>query len=250
TRPFDDWREKEVKLLEKILKGRGIERKPVGSNEYKDVNEYKEKKDLEREIQWLEEKIAKKKDELVKVSEQVPEKKMNLKSKKKEIKTEVKPKFIGKPDIIEKETGNYVYTPKQVKYLEDLVSAAVTVKKDYERLQTTDLVQENKNLREEVYQKTKEKEQLKKELASATLEIGSLKSDIHYMKAHIRDLKANIKVLYQQTKKVFKEQFEAFRGLIKNELDIKGIDKQFERENNREMKSKSKQKEHDRDRGR
>lgn len=250
TRPFDDWREKEVKLLEKILKERGIERKLVGSNEYKDVNEYKEKKDLEREIQWLEEKIAKKKDELVKVSEQVPEKKMNLKSKKKEIKTEVKPKFIGKPDIIEKETGNYVYTPKQVKYLEDLVSAAVTVKKDYERLQTTDLVQENKNLREEVYQKTKENEQLKKELASATLEIGSLKGDIHYLKAHIRDLKANIKVLYQQTKKVFKEQFEAFRGLIKNELDIKGIDNQFEREHNREMKSKSKQKEHDMDRGR
>ncbi|AIK35220.1 plasmid recombination enzyme family protein (plasmid) [Bacillus pseudomycoides] len=250
TRPFDDWREKEVKLLEKILKERGIERKLVGSNEYKDVNEYKEKKDLEREIQWLEEKIAKKKDELVKVSEQVPEKKMNLKSKKKEIKTEVKPKFIGKPDIIEKETGNYVYTPKQVKYLEDLVSAAVTVKKDYERLQTTDLVQENKNLREEVYQKTKENEQLKKELASATLEIGSLKGDIHYLKAHIRDLKANIKVLYEQTKKVFKEQFEAFRGLIKNELDIKGIDNQFEREHNREMKSKSKQKEHDMDRGR
>lgn len=250
TRPFDDWREKEVKLLEKILKERGIERKLVGSNEYKDVNEYKEKKDLEREIQWLEEKIAKKKDELVKVSAQVPEKKMNLKSKKKEIKTEVKPKFIGKPDIIEKETGNYVYTPKQVKYLEDLVSAAVTVKKDYERLQTTDLVQENKNLREEVYQKTKENEQLKKELASATLEIGSLKGDIHYLKAHIRDLKANIKVLYQQTKKVFKEQFEAFRGLIKNELDIKGIDNQFEREHNREMKSKSKQKEHDMDRGR
>lgn len=236
TRPFDDWREKEVKLLEKILKERGIERKLVGSNEYKDVNEYKEKKDLEREIQWLEEKIAKKKDELVKVSEQVPEKKMNLKSKKKEIKTEVKPKFIGKPDIIEKETGNYVYTPKQVKYMEDLVSAAVTVKKDYERLQTTDLVQENKNLREEVYQKTKENEQLKKELASATLEIGSLKGDIHYLKAHIRDLKANIKVLYQQTKKVFKEQFEAFRGRIKNELDIKGVDNQFEREHKLESK--------------
>lgn len=238
TRPFDDWREKEVKLLEKILKERGIERKLVGSNEYKDVNEYKEKKDLEREIQWLEEKIAKKKDELVKVSEQVPEKKMNLKSKKKEIKTEVKPKFIGKPDIIEKETGNYVYTPKQVKYLEGLVGAAVTVKKDYERLQTTDLVQENKNLREEVYQKTKENEGLKKELVSATLEIGSLKGDIHYLKAHIRDLQTNIRVLYENTKKVFKEQFKAFRGLIKNELEMKGVDNQFEHEHKREIKNK------------
>ncbi|MGR5968557.1 hypothetical protein ACT7C1_11260 [Bacillus paranthracis] len=117
----------------------------------------KKKKDLEREIRWLEREVAKKKDELVKISEHVPEKKMNLRSKKKEIKTEVKPKFIGKPEIIEKETGNYVYTPKQVTYLEDLVSAAVTVKKDYERLQTTDLVQENTNLREEVYQKNERK---------------------------------------------------------------------------------------------
>ncbi|AXY11598.1 plasmid recombination enzyme (plasmid) [Bacillus thuringiensis LM1212] len=236
TRPFDDWREKEVQLLEKALKERGIERKLVGSNEYKDVNEYKEKKDLEREIRWLEREVAKKKDELVKVSEHVPEKKMNLRSKKKEIKTEVKPKFIGKPEIIEKETGNYVYTPKQVTYLEDLVSAAVIVKKDYERLQTTDLVQENENLREDVYQKTKENEQLKKELVSATLEIGSLKGDIHYLKAHIRDLQTNIRVLYENTKKVFKEQFKAFRGLIKNELDVKGVDNQFEREHERENK--------------
>lgn len=236
TRPFDDWREKEVKLLEKILKERGIERKLVGSNEYKDVNEYKEKKDLEREIRWLEGEVAKKKDELIRVSEHVPEKKMNLRSKKKEIKTEVKPKFIGKPEIIEKETGNYVYTPKQVTYLEELVSAAVTVKKDYERLQTTDLVQENKNLHEDVYQKTKENEQLKKELVSATFEISSLKGDIHYLKAHIRDLKTNIRVLYENTKKVFKEQFEVFRGLINNELDLKGVDNQFEREHERENK--------------
>ncbi|MGR5864900.1 plasmid recombination protein [Bacillus cereus] len=236
TRPFDDWREKEVRSLEKILQEHGIERKLVGTNEYKDVNEYKEKKDLEREIQWLEKEMAKKKDELVKVSEHVPEKKMNLRSKKKEIKTEVKPKFIGKPEIIEKETGNYVYTPKQITYLEDLVSAAVTVKKDYERLQTTDLVRENENFREEVYQKTKENEQLKKELVSATLEIGSLKGDIHYLKAHIRDLQTNIRVLYENTKKVFKEQFKAFRGLIKNELDMKGVDNQFEREHERENK--------------
>ncbi|MED3127298.1 plasmid recombination protein, partial [Bacillus wiedmannii] len=240
TRPFDDWREKEVKLLEKILKERGIERKLVGSNEYKDVNEYKEKKDLEREIRWLEGEVAKKKDELVKVSEHVPEKKMNLRSKKKEVKTEVKPKFIGKPEIIEKETGNYVYTPKQVTYLENLVSAAVTVKKDYKSLQTTDLVQENKNLREKVYQKMKENEQLKKELVSATLEIGSLKGDIHYLKAHIRDLQMNIRVLYENTKKVFKEQFKAFRGLVKNELDMKNVDNQFEREHTREIRSRQK----------
>ncbi|MDX7989533.1 plasmid recombination protein, partial [Xenorhabdus sp. 12] len=51
TRPFDDWREKEVNLLGEMLKERSIERKIVGTNDYKDVREYKERKDLQREIQ-------------------------------------------------------------------------------------------------------------------------------------------------------------------------------------------------------
>ena len=56
-RPFDDWREKEVELLERMLKERGIERKLVGTNKHKDVNEYKEKqqelealKNIDKEI--------------------------------------------------------------------------------------------------------------------------------------------------------------------------------------------------------
>ncbi len=41
----------------------------------------------------------------------------------------VKPKLIGKPEIIEKETGNYVFSPKQIEKVEELITAAVTVKK-------------------------------------------------------------------------------------------------------------------------
>lgn len=51
-RPFDDWREKEVQLLEKLLEERGIERKHVGKNEYRDVNEFKAK---QRELEQLRE---------------------------------------------------------------------------------------------------------------------------------------------------------------------------------------------------
>lgn len=61
TRPFDDWREKEVNLLGEMLKERSIERKIVGTNDYKDVREYKERKDLQREIQQLEKDLANKK---------------------------------------------------------------------------------------------------------------------------------------------------------------------------------------------
>jgi hypothetical protein len=50
-RPFDDWRNKEVLLLEKMLKERGIERNLVGTNDFKDVNDLKEKKDELRELE-------------------------------------------------------------------------------------------------------------------------------------------------------------------------------------------------------
>lgn len=73
TRPFDDWREKEVKLLEEKLLEHGIERKIVGTNKYKDVNEYKEKKDLEREIKQLEKNLSEKKDELSAFNKKVPD---------------------------------------------------------------------------------------------------------------------------------------------------------------------------------
>ncbi|MBD2807028.1 mobilization protein, partial [Xenorhabdus sp. ZM] len=76
-----------------------------------------------------------------------------------------------------------------------------------------------------------EKGQLQKEVSVLHKEIGSLK-------AHIKDLQTNIRVLYQQTKQVFKEQFKAFRGLVKNELDMKGIENQFEREYKKEIASR------------
>ncbi|WP_108308467.1 plasmid recombination protein, partial [Metalysinibacillus jejuensis] len=149
TRPFDDWREKEVQFLENKLLDRGIERKLVGTNPYKDVNEYKEKQDLLQEIKYLEKKIDKKKKEFLTISENVPDKNVVLKPKRKEIETEVIPKVFGKPEIIKKETENSVFTPKQIGQLETIVTAAVAIKKDYQRLQSTDLVVENEKLREE-----------------------------------------------------------------------------------------------------
>lgn len=53
-RPFAKWRENEVGYLEQMLNERGIERKMVGTNEYEDTIDYKEKKDLERELGQLE----------------------------------------------------------------------------------------------------------------------------------------------------------------------------------------------------
>lgn len=237
VRPFDDWREKEVKLLEEMLKERGIERKLVGSNEYKDVNEYKEKKDLEKELQLLNEKISERKNELLEMNEQLPEE-IKIKAER-EKKTEVIDnglKGLFKKETVEKPTGNWIVGTKELKRVQGMINAGYSVKKDYDRLQRTDLVQENKELREQIYQTTKENLELKKEHNTLVIQNKKLNTEISSLKGHIKDLKTNIRVLYEQTKIVLGEHFKAFRGLIKNELDMKGVDNQFEGEHKKEIK--------------
>lgn len=215
TRPFDDWREKEVQLLEEKLLDRGIERKLVGTNSYKDVNEYKEKQDLLNEIAVLEGKVDEKKNEFLAISKNVPDKNLVLKPKRKEIKTEVVPKMFGKPEIHQKETGNYVFTPKQMEQLETIVTAAVAVKKDYERLQSMNPVIENEKLREEVYQKTNENYKLKNENKE-------LRSENRDLKDLIGDLRHEVGLLYQSAKDFVKERTEgvrAFKNVFKELVD-------------------------------
>ncbi|MGX9596329.1 plasmid recombination protein, partial [Bacillus paranthracis] len=113
TRPFDDWREKEVKILEEMLKERGIERKLVGSNNYKDVNEYKEKKDLEKEILSLENQLFEKKNELLEMNERLPGE-IKIKAER-EKKTEVVNKGFLKKEKVEKPTGNWIVETKELK---------------------------------------------------------------------------------------------------------------------------------------
>lgn len=215
TRPFDDWREKEVQLLEEKLLDRGIERKLVGTNSYKDVNEYKEKQDLLNEIAVLEGKVDEKKNEFLAISKNVPDKNLVLKPKRKEIKTEIVPKMFGKPEIHQKETGNYVFTPKQMEQLETIVTAAVAVKKDYERLQSMNPVIENEKLREEVYQKTNENYKLKNENKE-------LRSENRDLKDLIGDLRHEVGLLYQSAKDFVKERTEgvrAFKNVFKDLVD-------------------------------
>lgn len=74
-RPFDEWRNKEVKLLEEMLKERGIERNLVGTNDYKDVRTFKEQKD---ELRELEQNILVVKQEFGEVRQKLKETKSEL----------------------------------------------------------------------------------------------------------------------------------------------------------------------------
>jgi len=208
ARPFEDWREKEVQLLEKMLNERGIERTLVGTNEYKDVTEYKEKKDQLHEIE----------KEIEDLRSVLPAEKEPVPFLRKEIETEVKPKMIGKPEIIEKETGNYVLTPDQYKEMTEKFHAAVTIQKDYDRLKNTDLAKENKELLEVQESILESYGWLHDDNKKLEKENKSLKEENTVLKDRLRQLQVNLKVIYQNTKRVFKERFGAFREGLNDDM--------------------------------
>jgi len=199
-----------------IVRGeKGSEKKHLSSQEYK------EKQDLEKEIQLLDKEIEGKKKEFIDLSEALPQEKLDVKVRK-EIKSEVKQKLFGDAEVTKKETGNYVLTPKQLKELTGYVNAALAVTKDYERLQSTDLVKENKALEasndslhsllmnsRDNYTKLSEENQI-------------LISSNKNLKARVADLTLEIKATYQSVKEFVKEHTKSvrdFRSVFKDFAD-------------------------------
>ncbi|MFE6140071.1 plasmid recombination protein [Bacillus sp. NPDC057893] len=183
----------------------------------------------------LEKRIKQMQKELDSATDQVPNEPVKIPFLRREVITEVQDKMFGKAEITKKQTRNYVLSPEQYQELTKQVNAAVTIKKDYECLKKTDFVKENESLKVHAEGWMKENRTLKQEKSQLQKEVGVLNREISSLKVHIKDLQANIRVLYQQTKKVFKEKFKAFRGLIKENLDRKGINNYFENEHKKEI---------------
>lgn len=213
------------------------------------VDTYKEleivKQEVERESEKLqiinqchvelEKRVNQMQKELDSATDQVPNESIKIPFLRKEVLVEVQDKMFGKAEITKKQTRNYVLSPEQYQELTKQVNAAVTIKKDYERLRETDFVKENESLKVHAEGWMEENRTLKREKSQLQKEVGVLNKEISSLKAHIKGLQTNIRVLYVQTKKVFKEKFKAFRGIVKNDLDSKEVDNQFEREHKKEM---------------
>ncbi|EOO56595.1 mob protein [Bacillus cereus] len=198
--------------------------------------EFKEhEQKLEKQIQSVDKELKSKKNELLNLSEALPQK-FNLKVKGKEKKTEVVKTGLFKTETVTIETGNWIVSDSEMKRMQKVLRDANLVKKDYERLQRTDLVKENKELHDKVDSLADGYVKAINENTDLHEKNRELRKEISSLKAHIKDLKGNIKVLYHNTKKVLGEHFKAFRGLIKNDLDMKGIDNQFDHEHKREIK--------------
>ncbi|WP_199795126.1 MobV family relaxase, partial [Bacillus thuringiensis] len=240
------------KEISHIYKEGILNDKTIGVDTVKDLKKYSEeiqrqknnmdaefkehKQKLEKQIQSVDKELKSKKNELLNLSDVLPQK-FNLKVKGKEKKTEVVKTGLFKTGTVTTETGNWIVSDSEMKRMQKVLRDANFVKEDYERLQSTDLVRENKELQSEVDRLKDGFAEFLNENADLKRKNKDLYKEISSLKSHIKDLQTNVRVLYHQTKKVFREQFKAFRGLIKNELDMKGIDNQFEREHKKEIKN-------------
>jgi predicted nuclease with TOPRIM domain len=199
-------------------------------NNIENIHEYKEvrKKIAEKENDLehlqqvntlLEKEIGDKKKEFLALSEKLPDGEIKICVKGKEVKTTVTPKLFGKPEIVEKETGNFIVTPSELKSMQEKLDAAYRVKADYERLQQTDLVRENKKLKAENQELTKMVDTLYDDWQEVSAENKQLENDNMVLTAYISDLKAEIKFLYQSVKEFIKERTSnamAFRDAFKS----------------------------------
>lgn len=238
--------------LPKFLQERGFDvvraSGKTKENNIENIHEYKEvrKKIAEKEndLAHLQQEIGDRKKEFLVLSEKLPAVEQKIRVKGKEVKTTVTPKLFGKPEVVEKETENFIVTPQELKSMQDKLNAAYQVKADYERLQTTDLVQENKKLREKNKELSEANNRLYDNWKEVSTENRKLKNDIGYLKARINDLKGEIQNVYKSAKIFLKERTEdarAFKSLfkdfverVKQQKDEGEFEKVHKREQNRE----------------
>lgn len=213
--------------LPKFLQERGFDvERASGKTKDKNIEDVHEYKQVQR-------KINEKKQELEKIVEILPDTKEKIQYMKKETET-VK---VGFMKTEEKETGNYILSHKQMQDMSKKINAAVAVKKGYERLIKTDLVQENIKLREIVIEQNKTIEELKTRNSNLQKEKTRLYWENDSLKDQITDLKHEIKSIYKSTREFLKEHTDglrAFKSLF-NELVSKVKEKapegEFERLN-------------------
>ena len=201
--------------------GKTKEKNIENIHEYKEVQ--KKIAEKENDLEHLQREIGDRKKEFLALSEKIPDDgKVQIRVKGKEVKTEVKQRLVGKSDVVKKETENFIVTPRELKSMEEKLNAAYLIKQDYERLQTTDLVQENKELRQLVNRTINEKEELKKDKAILIKELNLANSEISSLEARISDLKAEIKLVYKSAKEFVKERTKdvmAFKDAFKSLID-------------------------------
>lgn len=231
---------------------RGLEKSGA---KHLDVTRYKIQ-ETEKELQEIEKDLVEKNERLEATTqkiesnlEAVPSGNFKFKTEKmkEEVKTEVQQKWIGNAEIKKTKTGNFVLSPEQLEKIEGTINAAVAVRKDYERLQTTDLVQENRSLRKE-NQELQEAVEENSDAASFNISRAfKLEQENKQLKSQISDLRHEIGVLYKNTREFLKARTEgvrAFKNVFKQFVD--GVKDKIQGSEFERLDKRQQTREHDR----
>ena len=156
------------------------------------------------------------------MSKHVPaELKIRAKKEKKTV-IENKLEHFGKPKTVEKETGNLVISREEYRKMRGIVNAATHIKSDYDRLQTTDLVQENKALTEENEQWKEKYSVLVSDFNVNVREYNELANENKSLRGRVKELTNEIGSIYKSAKEFLKERTDslrAFRNHFKELVD-------------------------------
>ena len=213
-------------------RGHDLERgepKQVTGKKHEEMDKFKQSTRFhEQQLQAVQEKLSSGKSELEKVAD-VLQVQPEVEFERKEKVTEVNDRLIGKAEILEKETENIVLTPDEVKTVNEQLRSAAVIKKDYDRLRSTDFVQENEKLRKQkdfaenyIFEQSEISNKLKEENQKLKKENATLKSELEAFKR-------NVIILYKNTREVFKTSFNAFRERLSGEMKEEKTDNKFEK---------------------
>lgn len=223
TRPFEDWREKEVLLLENKLKERGIERKLVGTNQYKDVNEYKIKKDLEKEIKQLEISLVEKRDKLSVYNEKIPDEiKIDVKRQLKNVEVPTGEKTIfgkNKTTIEKQRTNKLILDENDYKKLISATRDNKKLKGHVSKLLSLDSVQENIRLSKQNKHLKDKNIELIKTFNKNVNDYNKLLEENSSLMDQISDLRRDVSLIYESAKEFLSERtdsLKAFKNVFKD----------------------------------
>ena len=185
-------------------------------------------------IQEKQQELEKVQLHLEKIVKSIPTKEeLNLPLLEKEKQVKVIPKLIGKPEIIETETENFIVTPFQYKMMKEGLLGVETLKKQNEYL-----LKENNDLKsDEKYRKLekekmlylgsyldtkKELEKVQQENVELKVKYNSLETENKELQKKVINLTAELRLFYLVTKDYLKERIKdlktfqnVFKGIFK-----------------------------------
>lgn len=164
ARPFEDWRKKEVAIMEKLLNSYGVERKKIGTKEYKDINAVKKATAELEEIEDKRDLALAEHNRLIESNQREFESLDDIGipfSHKEQITQEyeeIEVNWLGKERTIVKErkndTGNVVLTPSQFDSIKTGISSVNKLRNEYDRLK--DFLEHERVDRKRAHEKNKE----------------------------------------------------------------------------------------------